>query len=87
MTTPVGMIVFRRPAMNQAFDDWPHVGERIIDEVGRELQITEVNPDDPHGRNIVGILSTTQRLYACDTTVLLVVWRRPDLTSQQEQPQ
>ncbi len=73
---------FRRPAKDQVFDDWPEPDEILHDDTGRILTVTEVRPQDPLGRNVVGKLTDGERCltasYSCDALVLMGLWRRSE---------
>lgn len=65
-----------RSEKDEVFSDWPSVGEVLADLRGsRTLTVLEVNPGDPRGRHVVGVVDDDHR-YACDTVVLMVQWGR-----------
>ena len=57
------------------FNDWPTVGESLVDDSGRVLVVSEVRPGDRRGRNVIGEI-TGGGGYSCDILVLIAIWRR-----------
>lgn len=69
---------------DEVFEDWPEIGEILVDQKypTRKLRVTEIRKQDSLGRNVVGVISSSdyqnKRSYACDVKTLLAVWERPN---------
>jgi hypothetical protein len=59
----------------------PVVGEWYFDDTGRVLEVTDVNPRSPRGRDVIGLLSHTPRNghapqdYSTDLRTFAAIWR------------
>lgn len=56
----------------------PLVGETYTDSGGRQLRVTEVNPGDPQGREVVGLLrddNSPADRYSCTLVIWADIWR------------
>lgn len=61
----------------------PAIGGRYVDDQGRQLNVTELQPGDPLGREVIGLISHTPlnghtpQAYATSARIFAAIWREP----------